>query len=502
MKKQALKPNIPTGLVWDRLVLVLFLFCIINQGSYFNSGILLATGALLLCCIVKRLVFDVTHLPALLFCGWYIFSAFKGGFVLEYAITALLPLSAFLFYLVVTQTVADKQRFWTEFVKASAVVAVIALGVTLFHSLGTLQLQRATFPFGSANGAGIFYGVLLLMTAKKKGALKYLFGAALVLTQSVGAILVTLFLLFLTDFKNKRNLVLFAVLIVLGVCLRDRVSESVYTFAERLLQAYDGGVCMAKHPLFGIGVGRWAILRPYYQSGVYTAKIIHSIPVQIGVSSGVPGLLLFGLAILQPMVDRFKKDRTRFWLAAALLLHSFLDVTFAYGGLAMLFAALLAKEEQPAKHRWVDSAVFVLLLSFTAVLAVGTAQVQTLKHQVLAFSYPEAAAYYENRVLPRYANAGQMEYLKALYAQKRFDEALATMDKIEPKSDDIYLLTAWCGEESALLDGLKVQPYNEKLYDELSALDKEAAEQLWNEGVERMSGLGKILYYREGAKQK
>ena len=501
MKKPTAKLNTAAGLAWDRWVLALLLLGIINQGSYFPGGIVSIVGVLAFCCIVKRVSLGVKHLPFLLFCGWFLFCSVQNGFVIEYAAMGLLPASAFLFYLLVTQTVADRQRFLRELVKGSAVIAVLAVTVTLFRSLGSLSLQRTAFPFGYANSAGIFYGVMLLLTVKEKGALKYLFAVTLLLTQSVGAILVTLLLLVVTDFKNKRNLVLLGLVILFGLCFKSRIAESVYTFVERLLQAYDGFWCMLKHPLFGIGVGRWEVLRPYFQSGVYTAKIIHSIPIQIGVSSGVIGVLLFGVTVAQLLVSAFRQNRNGFWVALALVLHSLLDVTFAYGALAMLSACLVAEKEPPQKQRIWDVAVFVAVLWLSAVLGLGIVQTQTLKNQVKAFSYPRATTYYESTYLPRYSGAGQMEYLKALYAQGRYAEALTAMDEINPKSDDHFLLSAWCGDADALYQGLSAQPYNEKLYDELKALDPDAAEQFWQEGLKGLSPLGRILYYREGAKQ-
>ena len=151
MKKPTAKLNTAAGLAWDRWVLALLLLGIINQGSYFPGGIVSIVGVLAFCCIVKRVSLGVKHLPFLLFCGWFLFCSVQNGFVIEYTAMGLLPASAFLFYLLVTQTVADRQRFLQELVKRSAVIAVLAVTVTLFRSLGSLSLQRATFPFGYAN---------------------------------------------------------------------------------------------------------------------------------------------------------------------------------------------------------------------------------------------------------------------------------------------------------------------------------------------------------------
>ena len=224
----------------------------------------------------------------------------------------------------------------------------------------------------------------------------------------------------------------------------------------------------------------------------------------MGASSGIPGLAFLLYIAVCAFRRSFEKDKHAFACALALVFHSFMDVTLSYGVMGMMLAMLLGNREETQDAENKISVPSVVIFGITALFVVtvniGYLQTVDMQNMIKTRQYPLASEYYENNPLVRQSENGKLEYLKSLYAMQRYDDAMEVMNNTEPKSDDIYLMMAWCSDESILLDAMKLQPHNVKLYNQLLESDnneiKNEAFRIWGEESKKMSALGKLLYYR------
>lgn len=490
----------------DRILLVIFTICICNQGSFFEGGILAAVFALSAMCLFKRVALSKSDIGIFGFCIWHFVCSLNSEICLEYMAKGMLPLVSFLFYLLVNKGVKNFDKFEEEFVKVALVISGISILECLLKSVSVGSLQRSLFPFGYSNVCGIFFGTMFLFSEKRfnfKYA-KFIFLVALILTQSIGAIGISVVLWMISDIKNKHNLIVLAGVVVFGVIFRGRLSESIYTFAERLLQMYDGLLCIKDNLVFGIGVGRWNVVRPMYQSGFYNASVIHNSFVQMAVNCGVTGLVVFVGSLIVPVREIFKKDKRRFVCVVAMILHALVDLTFSYAAMGMLFAFMLRKEKNEIKNfYWLQwSACMVFAFTLLVVLS----PVKTMEKNI-AKGNPVAVvnAYQKEPMLVCSIDAKKI-YIRALYLLNQYDKILDEINTFELQSSDIYLIRSWCGDKNALKEGLKLQPYNVALYEEIYKTNdeglKKESDTIKEVAIKNMSYLGSFLYKEKGENNK
>lgn len=236
----------------------------------------------------------------------------------------------------------------------------------------------------------------------------------------------------------------------------------------RLVYYRDGIKMLADRWLLGGGGGAWRLLYSSYQSYNYTSTQAHNYPLQLGIETGIIGLLAFllllaaiALAVLYLIKRRREGERSEGTLTAALaaaiaalVAHSFIDFDFSLAAVFLLFwelAALLnslyknKREEMPEAG---TEKVFPPRISVAPVAAIAvTAVVLVFPVRFeLARGYAESGIMAFNR---QQTTEAFKHYEKALSADSLNPENLvnhakllaakegATPDVIEQSADQI-----------------------------------------------------------------
>ena len=101
------------------ILLVIGCFCLINQGGYFEGGIIFA--GLSLSCLMfhkkNRFTFTIPKLLYLLFSVWYFICSVKSGYITEFACRGLLPFVVFLMMTLSPESKDGKEQFLTAFMR-------------------------------------------------------------------------------------------------------------------------------------------------------------------------------------------------------------------------------------------------------------------------------------------------------------------------------------------------------------------------------------------------
>ncbi len=186
---------------------------------------------------------------------------------------------------------------------------------------------RAELPFVGSNAAGTVFCVAILTalgyfrSADRRGKLMMLpvivlLTVALIATQSRGAFVAFLagFLVFLMPgAKSRQNLIVKIAALAGLVCIVAfffRVNPSVATRYARILnpmanrdrlEIWRTALLMIRdHPVLGVGVNNFVNFYPLYEhpEGFGTSMYMaHNIFLEFGATTGIPGLILFSLAI-------------------------------------------------------------------------------------------------------------------------------------------------------------------------------------------------------------
>ena len=488
---------------------ILVLFTVCNQGGYFPGAIATAGIFEILLCILCGKNINKISYPALLFCVWYFFCAVRTGLTVEYALRGLIPLTCFLFYLSVPRDQAKK--IIGIVIRVSILIAVCSIIHCAFISFRAMQLKRGLFPFQYSNASGIYFAVMfLLLKGNEKAYLRrarWIFAAALLLTQSVGAVILAVAGELLLDFNIKKVLIISVGATVLCILFRARLYESVGTFTERLLQIYDGTKCIIQNPVCGIGAGQWENAKFAYQSGFYRANTIHSSLVQIGVNSGIPGLCMLLLILFMALRRLGRGEKKYFVCAGILLLHSCIDFTLSFLGLDMLLVLLLLQTDDSGEVRSVSLRYKAVLLLpaavIFAVLSVGMYKAAKTDEWLKRGDFSRLISSYEEDYLFGHSHKGLVGYGSALYAQGNYEKLSALTDGIEYPPSELSVLRIRCCENSeVMLEYLQRQPYNTALYEEIKKSGDERtqlkADEIFEASLNDMSYPGKLLYEKKG----
>ncbi|MCL1832559.1 MAG: hypothetical protein FWG45_06600 [Oscillospiraceae bacterium] len=258
-------------------------------------------------------------------------------------IAVLIVLTLFL-----ANTTVDVQgsAFW-----AGLIVAVTGIAGFVLPVDGLVENGRLYGVFQYANAAGVFLAVCAFLTRLTEGRRRHaawVMEAALLLTQSVGAVAVyvlgwAVYALFIQRVKaerpRKRSLYLIwggMAAVTLGGLFILRGFRPFSTFAERLTHIKDGATVIAANP-FGIGAGAWELQYRAYQSSDYMAAIPHCGYVQIGLAGGFAALLIT-FALIGYWLWRVKRASVNRYTIAALmiLVHAAQDITFSFAAIVFL----------------------------------------------------------------------------------------------------------------------------------------------------------------------
>lgn len=490
-------------------------YIVLNQGGYF-AGAVISVGLIVTLLLFRvKIRFKTVDLLFLAFSVWYFFCSVRTGFDVRYIAKGILPLLCLMFKFLLPEDKKESEELLKKIIKISFYITIISIIVCVNISLKSMRLRRLTFPFQYANASGIFFGVMFILSryldfewAKKR---EYVFFLGLVLTQSVGAIGLTVLAELFLSKNKKRTIFLIALLLVGAAVLRGRIYQSVGTFIERFLQMYDGVLCMGDNPLFGIGAGRWELVKNLYQTGFYDAREIHSGIVGIGVDSGFLGIILFGITLIFAFASiRFSK---RPYLAGILMIifHSCLDFSLAFTALCFILVILFncgeCKEERTIEFKTIAKSVTLTVMAVGFLtLSVGMYQIKKLDGIDYTKRYPYYINYYESHFLSQKSVKTRENYAKALYATGNKEKCLEVLENIDVLSSDMIILKKGCYDDwREVIKELKIQPYNSVLYKTVfynsndEALQKQSEEML-NEAIDSMSFLGKILFNFKGEK--
>lgn len=494
-------------------VCAIMAYIILNQGGYFAGGIISSGLIISLVMLRGKIKIKVTDVIFFVFCIWYLFCSLKPGFDIRYTAKGLLPISCLLFKFLLPDNVDDKKTILEKIVVISFYITVLAILIGVYSSITSMRLRRLTFPFQYANASGIFFGVMFILSrymefewAKKR---QYVFFAGLVLTQSVGAIGLTVLAEIFLSRNLKRTLAIVAILLIGAIVLRGRVYQSIGTFIERFLHMYDGFLCAADNPMFGIGAGRWELVKNIYQSGFYDAKEIHSSIVQIAVDSGIIGIGVFALSVIYAIKKTIFSGKIYIVAILMILLHSCLDFTLTFSSMGFLLMLLVGCGEDVShevtviKKGVVIPVACTFVLMFT-ILSCGMYQIKKLDGINITKRYSAYIHYYDTNILSRKSVKTNENYAKALYATGHKDMCLDVLENMDVLSTDMIILEKGCiGDWQGTINHLSAQPYNENLYKTVfyncddESLQKQTKDML-DEAISSMSYLGKILFKFKG----
>lgn len=500
---QSKKQTAVTGLFYSVSVGV-FVVALCNQGSFYCGGVILAGLLAAIFSVCGRTSVRASDIPFVLFCAWYFFCAVKDGFTVEYAAMGLIPLIVYLFFLMCRADSENKDKFLYIFLRICIPISVISVILWVIMSIEKGFIARAYFPFFYSNTTGIFFGVCYILASLSDDAVmkkaKYFFLFSLLTTMSVGAAAITYLAILATD-KNKKRVALYTAVCIVGAFfMKERLIESGGTFAERLLQIHDGIMCAAANPIFGIGAGRWENAKQLYQTGFYTAKLIHCSPIQVCAESGFIGGILLLISALAAML-RIKGDRKSFVCAVMLFAHSFFDFDLYFAAFGMFFALLVCPAENTSipQRRSASVAARTLCLSLTVVFtanAVILASAKRYESAAKTYGADFAIAEYETTAAMFSSNATEV-YANALAESGRRDEYMKVYDKIEYPSSKLTI-------QRIILDGndvgeieafLNEQPFNTEFSEAFG--DGVVSEK----ALVKMSHFGKKLYEMRGTNE-
>lgn len=488
-----------------RIITVLFFFIILNQGGYFEGAIAAAgiAEALILFFAGRKTSKSIFLMPV--FCLWYFICSIKNEIVTEYALRGLIPSVSLMFCYIIPQ---KKEKYILNSVlKISVIISVCSIINCVAISMGAMQLKRSLFPFQYSNADGIYFSIIFLLlknhenTYLKKS--RWIVGLALMLTQSVGAVGLTVIGELILDYKKKKLLVIFIGAIILGFCFHERLYESIGTFTERLLQIYDGIKCIIKNPIFGIGAGRWELLKPYYQSGFYSANTIHSSIVQIGVNSGFIGIAIFIMCLIQIFIKLQKVEKKYLLCAVILIVHSCMDFTMSFLAVNMLSCLIFMQKDNDTFKNTKHRIPVLLILVMFMFIAGGLYESRKMNDKINKNEYLIAIDNYNSSFFLKHSSTAFTDYLKSLYAVKAYDELFDLIDNTEYPPAYLIILQIWCCENSeVMIKNLRQQPYNITLYNEIYKCDDKfvriKADEILQSSIENMSYFGKLLYKKQG----
>lgn len=511
MKRELTQQGCTSEKVAMGISMALLCIAVCVQGGFFP--ICIAFVGLLECivCFFIKVRIDSKHLCVmLLFSLWYLFCAIKLEFILEYVINALLPLTIVLFFVVVTSMNSDlRKNLLILFIKISVAVAWIAIICCVYSIIIHKTMERIVFPFQYSNACGIYFAMLIILSKDindkiiQKG--KFIFYVALILTQSIGAITLTV-IAELAYSRNWKKFVAIAIGIIIFILFfHSRIYQSAGTFIERLLQIHDGMFCISENPVFGIGMGKWRELRNFYQTGFYEASLIHSSIVQIGVDSGIIGTILFIACIIGGINKRLLTSKKYYICLAMFLAHSFIDCSMSFLGLDLLFVLILSQTAEAVKcqrtiKRVLTTPLTTIILLIFIFAEYGLLNVRNINNLSNIQEYNAVIHYYENDKLMQTSVNAKLDYAKSLYNLQKYDETTKVIDEFKYKTTDMLILRAWSSNYDFLFDVLQKEKYNQKIYDEIregaNADTQRKAADIYNQAVDEMSDLGKTLYNR------
>ncbi len=490
---------------------VLYIFCLLCYGGFHETTLVIAGILVVIPLLLKRTAIRISINQCLffLFAVWYFCCSLQGGFFIEHVSRGLMPFIVLLFWIYISNTPGLKKDAIIIITKASLFVAVIAIIHCLAQSVADRTLYRLTFPFDYSNVCGIYFAVCFFwsknISSRGFAYWKFIFLAAVVLSQSVGALGLLVLAFTYQLLKNKKYFMVLGEIAIFGIfafLLRDRLLESSATFLERLLQIQDGISCISDNPIAGIGAGKWQFAKWYYQTGFYGALFLHSSIFELGVNSGIVGMALFAAVCFFEVKKAFV-HKHNFIPAAIIIAHGLMDFSFSFITILAALVLSLADAEQeksfavnvfPVK---ISSAALCLLFVF---LLTGNVQSTAFQRNIsLGMTAGQACETFEESLFLKNSVKSEQSLCAHLYREKHYKNSISFDNyKYLPTEMILYNSMNMKDGEAYLLDRIRMQPYNVYLKRlvtaECSESCKEEIKRITQQAIENLSFLGKILY--------
>jgi hypothetical protein len=252
------------------------------------------------------------------------------------------------------------------------------------------------------------------------------------------------------------------------------------TYIERLVQIADGLRVIAAHP-FGIGPGRWQFHAQEYQSAFYAATVLHSFPVSVGVSAGVPALALAICGAAYIFAKNTGEKKLRIALAM-IMVHAVFDISLSFLSVALLACLLCARVLAPeprakqAKFRLARLAPCALCAVYALLIVPQATKLRALR-AADGGRLHEAAALLSGDMFRRSPEAEtlRLEYLTLCEEDALTDGAFAALE--EPSAYAYRLLAEsrarrgdHAGAAAAAVEGIRRSPYLSLGYEQLDKL--------------------------------
>ena len=421
----------------NHIITALLVFITILQGG-FSDAVWSLCGII----IVLFLLFRAKKLPptpalilVLLLTAVYVVSAVIHGLPFEaLAVTSQIIVAVLLLFAFYNIEADINEAVFVSGMVV-AIVGFVALS-GLLHWEGAVVSNRLQSVFQYANATGFFIGIaaFLTRTDAKRSEFAPFLETALILTQSVGALIVyclgwSIYLLKNRDFKYQYVLcgftasacttgIVYAALLfspvsqlallppILLIVFRKKLSSwieavtmahkkwfgllgggvfllvassfflirgfrPIATYLERLIHIWDGLMIILRYPL-GIGPGAWQFELFAHQSSLYSVAKIHSEYIAVGVDAGFLAVIVLLLFILYWMKNKQFDEKAI--CVIMVLMAATMDVPFSFLSITLVTMWLVALTLPKPQNITAPLRVFFLLpLALFAVVFVQSA---------------------------------------------------------------------------------------------------------------------------------
>ena len=124
------------------------------------------------------------------------------------------------------------------------------------------------------------------------------------------------------------------------------------TLAERFSQMRDAVAIIASFPVFGAGPNAWEGLYQSFQTSDYVSTVVHSSYLQVGVSTGLVGLVVMTILVIWSVRRIGDVGSPRAAACLVMLVHGLLDFSLLFLSVDVLaiLLSLSAEREGAAAH--------------------------------------------------------------------------------------------------------------------------------------------------------
>lgn len=242
----------------------------------------------------------------------------------------------------------DKKRKHYAFILETAMLLTQSVGAILVYVLGWIA-------YAIIRRSKIDYFVCSLMLALASAGL--IFGLVYVIESPQLGVLPPLIVLVIwkkyrqhfIELAHKKITIWLgiAILPVMGfVLIFTRGLRPIATYLERIIQSIDGISIILSYP-FGLGPGSWQFYFTAYQSAPYEVSKIHNEYVAMGVNAGFLAFIL--VIILATYLLKHQKWDYKGIAVMMILVHAVADIPFSFLAMIIIVAMLVANNNLETK---------------------------------------------------------------------------------------------------------------------------------------------------------